>query len=292
MKFPFEVTISERSLRTVISGALREDIGRGDLTTTGTVAPTARAEARLRLKQDGVVAGLPVFEYVFRVFDPKIRIIPSCTEGRRYKRGRMLATVKGEARSILTCERVALNMIQRLSGIATLTERFVREVEGTGVRILDTRKTTPGLRQLEKYAVLVGGGFNHRLTLSDLVLIKDNHIRAAGGIREAVAKLRKAGVKVPVEVEVSPDVDLDRIKDLRVDIIMLDNWPLARLRRAIRAVRAFPSKPLIEVSGSIGLKNVRKTACCGPDFISVGCITHSAPALDISLDFETDSRHV
>jgi nicotinate-nucleotide pyrophosphorylase (carboxylating) len=291
VKFPFEVTISKRSLRTLVSSALREDIGKGDLTTTGTVGRTARAEARLRLKQDGVVAGLRVFEYVFKVYDPQVRIALNCNEGRRYKQGRTLAEIKGRARSILTCERVALNLLQHLSGIATLTHRFVQAVEGTGVRIVDTRKTTPGLRQIEKYAVLAGGGFNHRVSLSDLVLIKDNHIRAAGGIPQAVAILRKSGVKVPVEVEVSPDVDLDQIRNLDVDIIMLDNWPLARLRRAIRTVRAFPSKPLIEVSGNISLNNVRRTAGCRPDFISVGCITHSAPALDISLDFKTGSRH-
>ncbi len=286
MKFPFEVTIREKSLRTLVSNALREDIGKGDVTTEGTVGRTARAEARLRLKEDGVVAGLPVFEYAFRVFDRRVTIKLNSTEGRAYKKGRLLATVGGSARSILTCERVALNLIQHLSGIASLTRKFVDEVTGTGVKIVDTRKTTPGLRRLEKYAVLVGGGLNHRVTLSDLALVKDNHIRSAGGIRQAVAGLKKSGVRVPIEVEVSPDTDLNQLADLDIDIVMLDNWPVRRLRGAVRTIRLFPSKPLIEVSGGIGLGNVRRIALCGPDLISVGCITHSAPALDISLDFK------
>lgn len=285
MKFPFEVTIRERSLRSLISNALREDIGKGDVTTEGIIGRVATAEARLVLKQDGVIAGLPVFEHVFRVFDPGVKVAAKSTEGRHYKSGRLLATVRGKARSILTCERVALNLIQRLSGIATLTRRFADEVKGTGVKIVDTRKTTPGLRRLEKYAVLVGGGFNHRLTLSDLAMIKDNHIRAAGGIRQAVEKLRKAHIRLPVEVEVSPDIDISLLSDLDVDIIMLDNWPPAGLKRAIKLIRAFPAKPLVEVSGGIGLKNVRRMALCGPDLISVGCLTHSAPVLDMSLDF-------
>ena len=167
-----------------------------------------------------------------------------------------------------------------------MTRRFVDEVKGTGVKIVDTRKTTPGLRRLEKYAVLVGGGFNHRLTLSDLAMIKDNHIRAAGGIRQAVEKLRKAHIRVPIEVEVSPDIDIDLLADLDIDIIMLDNWPAAGLKRAIKRIRTFPAEPLVEISGGIGLKNVRRMALCGPDLISVGCLTHSAPALDISLDFK------
>jgi nicotinate-nucleotide pyrophosphorylase (carboxylating) len=287
VKFPFEVAISDKYLKTLISTALREDIGKGDITTQATVGRRVRARARLKLKSDGVLAGLPVFETVFRVFDPGVKVVPRSTEGRYYRKGRLLATLGGQARSILTCERVALNLIQRLSGIATLTRQFVKEVKGTRARIVDTRKTTPGLRQLEKYAVLAGGGYNHRLTLSDLVLIKDNHIKAAGGIGQAVSKVRKAGVRVPIEVEVGPGVDLSLLADLDVDIVMLDNWPLARLRRAIKAVRIFPAKPMVEVSGGIRLENVRKIAQCGPDFISVGALTHSAPSLDINLDFDT-----
>lgn len=291
MRFPFRVTLLEESVRKVVSTALSEDIGRGDVTTETVVAPSMRAAARLRLKCDGVVAGLALFEAVFRFYDPKVRVTRKSREGHSYKRGRTLATVTGRARSILTCERVGLNLIQHLSGIATLTRRFVQEVEGTGVKIVDTRKTIPGLRHLEKYAVLVGGGHNHRLTLSDLVLIKDNHIKAAGGIVQAIARVREAGVGVPVEVEVGSGVDPAELRGLGIDIIMLDNWPLRDLRRAIKTIRGFPCRPLIEVSGGIGLTNVRKIALCGPDLVSIGCLTHSAPSLDISLDFEVRMRH-
>ena len=291
MRFPFRVRLLEESVKKVVSSALSEDIGAGDVTTEAVVAPGLRGEARLRLKCEGVVAGLGVFESVFRLYDPKVEVTLKSREGHTYKRGRTLATLAGRARSILTCERVALNLIQHLSGIATVTRRFVQEARGTGVKIVDTRKTTPGLRHLEKYAVLVGGGYNHRLALSDLVLVKDNHIRAAGGIEQAVARVRKGKIEVPVEVEVGPDVDLARLRDLDIDIIMLDNWDPKRLRRAIKMLRGFPSRPLIEVSGGIALANVRKIALCGPDLISIGYLTHSAPALDISLDFEMRSRH-
>lgn len=291
MRFPYEIRITESKLRRLIRAALREDIGRGDITTETTVGRRVRAEARLRLKQPGVVAGLQVFASVFTAYDPKVRVIFKSSDGKAYRPGRILAEVTGRARSILTCERVALNLIQRLSGIATLTRRFVGEVEGTGARVIDTRKTTPGLRELEKYAVLAGGGYNHRPSLSDLVLIKDNHIKAAGGIGQAIAKARSAGVRVPIEVEIGPEVDPRTVRDLGVDIVMLDNWPVRRLKRAIAIIRCFDSPPLIEVSGGINLDSVRRIASCGPDFISVGGLTHSAPSLDISLDFRTRKRH-
>jgi nicotinate-nucleotide pyrophosphorylase (carboxylating) len=172
-----------------------------------------------------------------------------------------------------------------MSGIATVTRRFAEEVRGTGVRVIDTRKTTPGLRMIEKYAVRVGGGLNHRPRLSDLALIKDNHIEAAGGITQAVERVRRRRTRVPVEVEVGPEVDLDQLVGLDIDIVMLDNWPLRRLPGAIRRVRRLESRPLIEISGGIKLETVRKIAMCGPDFISVGYLTHSAQAIDISLDF-------
>jgi nicotinate-nucleotide pyrophosphorylase (carboxylating) len=289
VRFPFEVQVSERNLRALISRALREDIGRSDITTEVTVGRRISAEASLRLKQPGVIAGLGVFGAVFETYDPGVRVTPTGSDGRAYKSGRVLAELSGKARSILTCERVALNLIQRLSGVATLTRRFVEQVKGTPAKIIDTRKTTPGLRELEKYAVLAGGGFNHRQRLSDLVLIKDNHIKAAGGLRQAFGRARRAGVRVPVEVEIGPEVDLSSLADLDIDIVMLDNWPVRRLRRAIGIVRGFASPPVIEVSGGIGLDDVRKVALCGPDFISVGGLTHSAPSLDISLDFKTRS---
>ena len=284
MRFPFEVELDQRMVKKVVRQALREDLGKGDVTTDSTVSPAGRTEARLRLKQYAVVAGCEVFEAVFSIFDPGVRVEWSAKEGRRYKPGRLLARVRGRTRSILTCERVALNLLQRLSGIATVTRRFADEVKGTGVRVIDTRKTTPGLRFLEKYAVRVGGGLNHRLTLSDLALIKDNHIKAAGGIGKAVARVRRRGAGIPVEVEVGPEIDLRLLEDLDVDIVMLDNWPIGRLRRAIHTVRGMSSKPLIEISGGIRLDNVREIALRGPDYISVGYLTHSAPSIDISLD--------
>jgi nicotinate-nucleotide pyrophosphorylase (carboxylating) len=286
MKFPFRVTLPEDVVNDVIRRALSEDAGSGDITTDATVGSRARGRARVTLKEDGVIAGLEVFRAVFAAFDPKVKVVFRSREGRFYRRGRTLAEVEGRVRSILTCERVALNLLQRLSGVATLTRQFVERVKGTRVKIVDTRKTTPGLRLLEKYAVLAGGGFNHRLTLSDLALIKDNHIRAAGGIRQAVGRVRRADSGVPVEIEVGPDMDLDDLKGLDVDIVMLDNWGVTDLRRAIKAIRGLPARPLIEVSGGIGLKSVRKIAMSGPDVISVGSLTHSAPSLDISMDLK------
>ena len=285
MKFPFQVKLGKRMVATVVSRALREDIGEGDITTLATVDGRARADAALRLKDDGVVAGLTVLEAAFASFDPRTKVSWNARDGGRYRRGYRLASIRGKARSILTCERVALNFIQHLSGIATLTHRFVREVEGTGARIIDTRKTIPGLRYLDKYAVLMGGGFNHRPRLSELAMIKDNHIKAAGGIRQAVKRVKKARADVGVELEVGPDIDPAGLRGLDIDIVMLDNWPLARLKRAISAVRELPSRPLVEVSGNVRLENVRRIAMCGPDFISIGMLTHSAPALDMSLDF-------
>ncbi len=285
MKFPFEVELDKRIVKKLVREALREDLGGGDVTTDSTVRARSRTEAKLRLKEHAVIAGLDVFETVFTTFDPGVRVAWSVKEGRTQKPGRLLARVRGRTRSILTCERLALNLLQRMSGIATVTRRFADEVRGTGVRVIDTRKTTPGLRLLEKYAVRVGGGLNHRPRLSDLALIKDNHIAAAGGIREAVEGVRRRRARVPVEVEVGPDVDLDELAGLDIDIVMLDNWPVRKLSRAIRTVRGLPSRPLVEVSGGVRLETVRKIAMCGPDFISVGYLTHSAQAIDISLDF-------
>jgi nicotinate-nucleotide pyrophosphorylase (carboxylating) len=289
MRFPFKVALWDKDIRKTVSRALREDIGKGDITTAATISPRAIADARLILKQRGIVAGLPIFETVFRVYDPKVKVKTRGREGRWYDRDTTLARLEGKARSILTCERVALNFIQHLSGIATVTRRFVDETKGTRTKIVDTRKTTPGLRRLEKYAVCVGGGYNHRPTLSDLALIKDNHIKAAGGIREAVEKVRAAKPDALVEVEVGPDVDLDVLEHLDIDIVMLDNWPVRRLRKAIGIMRGLPSKPLVEVSGCVRLRNVRRISRCGPDLISVGFLTHSSPSLDMSLDLDGEA---
>jgi nicotinate-nucleotide pyrophosphorylase (carboxylating) len=285
VKFPFEVVLGKRMVKDLVSRALREDISKGDVTTLATVKARAKADARLRLKADGVIAGLPVLEAVFKEFDPATEVLSTARDGGYYRRGHELGRIRGKAQSILTCERVALNFIQHLSGIATLTRMFVKEILGTGARIIDTRKTIPGLRHLEKYAVLMGGGANHRPTLSDLALIKDNHIKAAGGIEQAVRRVKTARPGVGVEVEVGPDTDPASLEGLEIDIVMLDNWPIRRLKGTIGRVRRLPSQPLVEVSGNVRLENVRRIALCGPDFISIGMLTHSAPSLDISLDF-------
>ncbi len=284
--FPFKVVLDPKLVEKLIRIALREDLGKGDLTTNLTVDRNALAKGRLVLKEDGVVAGLEIFEMVFTTYDSDVLVESVGKDGKWYRKGSQIASIKGRARSLLTCERVALNFIQRLSGIATMTRRFVEQIEGTGVRILDTRKTTPGLRCLEKYAVNLGGGANHRHTLSDLILIKDNHIKAAGGVLEAITRVRRSNPRVLVEVEVSPEIDLEEIHDLDVDIVMLDNWEISRLRWAIQKVRSLPSRPMIEVSGNVNLENVSKIARLKPDFISVGSITHSARALDMSIEFE------
>jgi nicotinate-nucleotide pyrophosphorylase (carboxylating) len=285
VKFPFQVELDRRLVEKAVANALKEDIGRGDVTTLATVGARTGAVAGVRLKESGIVAGLDVFKTVFLVFDPGTRVTFSAREGTCCAAGSELGRVRGKARSILTCERVALNFLQRMSGVATLTHSFVERVKGTGARIVDTRKTTPGLRYLEKYAVRVGGGFNHRPRLSDLALIKDNHIKAAGGITQAVRRVKKAGGPVAIEVEVAPGVDLDDLEGLDIDMVMLDNWPVSRLKRAIKKARNLTCRPMVEVSGGVRLDNVRSIALCGPDFISVGAITHSSPSLDISLDF-------
>jgi nicotinate-nucleotide pyrophosphorylase (carboxylating) len=285
--FPFRVGVPASHLMRVVRQALAEDAPRGDVTTGLTVGPAARAVAVARLRDRGVVAGFGAFAAAFAAVDRATRVTFEVDEGMWCAPGTVVAVVRGRARGILTAERVALNFMQRLSGVATETRRFVEKVSGTGVAILDTRKTTPGLRLLEKQAVVLGGGRNHRASLSDLVLIKDNHIRAAGGLARAVELARRAGSRLPIEVEVDPDVDLAELRDLPVDVLMFDNWPVRRLGSAIRMARRFPAKPIVEVSGGVSLRNVRGLALCGPDFISVGHITHSAPALDIGLDFES-----
>ena len=296
MRFPFRVKVKDEHIRRIVKAALKEDLNRGDVTTASVVKADARTSAVARVKARGVIAGLAVFRAAFKSYDSSTVVRLLCSDGASPRKGSAVAEVRGRARSILTCERVALNFLQHLSGIATETARFVKEVEGTGARIIDTRKTTPMLRLLEKYAVLKGGGFNHRPTLSDLLMIKDNHIKAAGGLREAVERARRkaalsgrgarSGGRILVEVEMAPEMDLGQLEGLAVDIVMLDNYGLSDLRRAIVYVKSLHPRPYIEVSGGVSLGNVKRIAGCGPDFISIGHITHSAPALDIGLDFK------
>jgi nicotinate-nucleotide pyrophosphorylase (carboxylating) len=265
----------------IIEYALREDLGDGDVTTNSLATEKEDSKAVIRAKAKGVIAGLPIAKRVFQKLDPTVVCVDNIGDGEDIKPGDILSEINGGTRALLSGERLALNILQRLSGIATLTSKYVKVVEGLPVKILDTRKTAPGLRILDKYAVSVGGGFNHRFGLFDGVLIKDNHIAIAGGIQEAVAVIRKKyKQKYKIEVETS---DLEQVKEALIagaDIIMLDNMSPEQMRKAVRLI---DRNALVEASGGINLKNVRGVAETGVDFISVGALTHSAPALDIGL---------
>ncbi len=268
---------------------LREDIGRGDITTQATVAPDVRGLGRFLAKEDLVVCGLEVAEAVFVHLDPENPEIEAIvSEGDEVKAGTVFATLKGFADVLLAGERVALNLIQRMSGVATLTRQYVKAIEGTNARIVDTRKTTPGLRLLEKYAVTVGGGKNHRLGLDDGVLIKDNHIALAGGITEAItmAKIR-VGHLHKIEVEINNWAQLRQAVEAGADIIMLDNQTPEEAEKLVQMSRQLNPHVLIEASGGMDLDKVRNFAEAGVDLISVGRITHSAKAVDISFKIQT-----
>ncbi|MBI5493350.1 MAG: carboxylating nicotinate-nucleotide diphosphorylase [Deltaproteobacteria bacterium] len=265
----------------LIKAALKEDVGAGDVTTTAIVPRGARGEADLIAKEDLVVAGLFMAEQVFKLLDRGSSLRAFYRDGDRVKKGERIATISGRLNPLLTGERVALNFLQRLSGIATLTSKFVKKA-GPDVKILDTRKTTPCLRLPEKYAVKAGGGHNHRFGLFDSVLIKDNHIEAAGGVKEAVRRVyRKYGKSVPVEVEAKTLKEVREALSSGADIIMLDNMGIAMMRKALKIIK---KKALVEVSGGITLDNVSKAASIGVDFISIGALTHSARAVDISME--------
>ena len=267
-------------MQELIDAALREDVGAGDVTTAALVPEDARARARIVQKAPGVVFGLRVAEAVFRRVDPELRWHGHAPEG-EWRDDGLVAEVAGSTAAILRGERVALNFLGRLSGVATLTARYVAAVEGTGARILDTRKTTPGLRALEKQAVAAGGGVNHRFGLFDAILAKENHIAAAGGVAAAVRAARAAaseGVLVEVECQTLDQV-LEAVGE-GAPRVLLDNMDLAEMRRAVEAVAG---RAELEASGGVTLDSVRAIAETGVDFISVGALTHSAPALDLSL---------
>jgi nicotinate-nucleotide pyrophosphorylase (carboxylating) len=265
----------------IIEYALREDLGDGDITTNSLATEKEDSKAVIRAKAKGVAAGLPIAKRVFQKLDPTVVCIDNISDGENIKPGDIISEINGGTRALLSGERLALNILQRLSGIATLTSKYVKAVEGLPVKILDTRKTAPGLRILDKYAVSVGGGYNHRFGLFDGVLIKDNHIEIAGGIAEAVAVIRKKyRQKYKIEVETS---GLEQVKEALIagaDIIMLDNMSPEQMRKAVRLI---DRNALVEASGGINIKNVREVAETGVNFISVGALTHSAPALDIGL---------
>ncbi len=272
-----------RLLARLARSALAEDLGAGDITTSAIVPANRRARAVIVTKQDGVLAGIPLVREVKRILDPRMRVIPLVAEGSALRAGQRVAIVEGTLRAILSCERVTLNFLSLLSGIATMTRAFVREAGRHGVTILDTRKTTPLLRALEKYAVRVGGGRNHRFSLSDAVLIKDNHITAAGSVRRAVELVRRRLGRRRLSVQVEAQ-NLAQVRDAlaaRVDIVMLDNLPHSALKRAIRMVSR---RAYTEISGGVTLDTVKSLARLKPDYISVGALTHSAPALDFALE--------
>ena len=279
----------------LIEAALREDGARRDVTTDALVSADLRCKARMLAKGHGVICGLPLAARVCEVLDKELKLEPACEDGSPIEKGTEVARIAGPAAGLLKVERTLLNFVQRLSGIATLTRRFCDAVDGTGAEVFDTRKTTPGWRALEKYAVRCGGGRNHRMGLSDQVLIKDNHLalwlaQPGGDIAGAVSAARKAaGADMVVEVEVERLDDLEEALDAGADVVLLDNMTPEQVRTAAAVVRRkFPrgQRPLLEASGSINLENIRAYAEAGADRISVGALTHSAPALDVSLQME------
>lgn len=278
------MNINHLELEALIDRSLSEDIGSGDITTNSILPPEATATGYIVAKEDGVIAGLFVAEAVFKRLDPGTEFQARVRDGERVSRGNILAVVNGKARTILTGERVALNFLQRMSGIATATARLAEQLKDTGAQVVDTRKTTPGLRLLEKYSVRAGGGHNHRFGLYDAVLIKDNHIKAAGGITAAVAAARKGSPHTAkIEVEVEDLAGVIEALAARADIIMLDNMGLSATREAVALIGG---RALVEASGGISEANIREVAGTGVDLISVGALTHSFKSLDLSLDID------
>jgi nicotinate-nucleotide pyrophosphorylase (carboxylating) len=281
-------TLNPREIHAAVHAALAEDIGSGDVTSLATVPANARFTVIMRAREPLVVAGLAFAEAAFRKLSPALHLKRLARDGQSVSAGADLLKISGPARAILSAERVALNFVQRLSGVATLTEHYVAATKGTRARILDTRKTTPGWRSFEKYAVACGGGRNHRLGLYDMVLIKDNHLAALrdakpNAVAAAVHRARKKFPKLKVEVEADTLAQVRQAVAAGADIILLDNMPPALLRRAVKLVGG---RAGTEASGGVNLKTVRAIAQTGVDYISVGALTHSTRAVDIGLDFE------
>jgi len=282
-------TLDAAAVEAEVRRFLAEDVGPGDVTTARVVPPSARAHAAMVARESCVVAGLPIAAAVFRVMDDGILVQICADEGAEVDAPTTLLELDGSAAAILTAERVALNLVQRLSGIATITRRYADAVVGTGVSVSHTRKTTPGLRLLEKYAVHVGGGRNHRMGLHDAILIKDNHVAIAGGVAGAIAAARRAGPPaMPVQIEVDTLAQLADALALGVEAVLLDNMPPATVAQAVRLVRAHPrgGDCWIEASGGITLGTIRAYAEAGVDTISVGALTHAARSVDIALDID------
>jgi nicotinate-nucleotide pyrophosphorylase (carboxylating) len=281
-------SLSAEEIRSIVQSALVEDVGSGDVTTLATVPEAATAKANMVAREALVSAGIAIAERAFSELSTAVTIERGCEDGHKVAKGGRLMSIVGPARAILAGERVALNFVQRLSGVATLTARFVEAVRGTGAQILDTRKTTPGWRRLEKYAVACGGGQNHRMGLFDMVLIKDNHLvtlqhEPPHAIGAAVRRARAQYPHLKVEVEADSQEQVQQALEAGADVILLDNMTIDELRTAVLWVRG---RAKTEASGGVNLKTVRAIAETGVNYISVGALTHSAPAVDIALDFE------
>lgn len=271
----------QNNIDKLILDALREDIPNEDITTNSIIKSYARGKAQLICKQDGIIAGLNVFTRVFTLLDPKTNLKFYCKDGDSIKRMDLIGEVEGDIRAILSGERTALNFLQRMSGISTYTRKVVNLLEGSDIKLLDTRKTSPNNRIFEKYAVKVGGGFNHRFNLSDGIMLKDNHIAAAGGIKKAVSLVREyASFVHKIEVEVENFDMLNEALEAEADIIMLDNMSVEEMKEAVKIVN---HRALVECSGNITLENIAKLREIGVDYISSGALTYSASVLDLSL---------
>jgi nicotinate-nucleotide pyrophosphorylase (carboxylating) len=270
--------------REAVRRALAEDLGWGDVTTEATVDASLRAKGVILAKCDCVVAGLDIAAETFRQLDPGVVFTATRTDGDRCSPGVVVAEVRGSAAAMLTAERTALNFLQRLSGIATLTRRFV-DASGGGITILDTRKTTPTLRALEKYAVRAGGGTNHRAGLDDGILIKDNHIRLGGGVGAAIRRMKAAGQEMPIEIEAQSLDQVDEAIAAGADVILLDNLSIQEVREAVRRIGG---RTKVELSGGVTLDRIPDLATTGADYVSVGGLTHSAPAADLSFELEPE----
>ena len=275
-----------------LRSVLDEDIGTGDITTLSCVSESAVSKGAFIAKEPGVISGINVLKRVFEILDDSVSVVTFVNDGDTVKKGDVIAGISGSSRAILTGERTALNLLQHMCGIATRTAEAVNEVSGTNTKILDTRKTTPGMRALDKYAVTCGGGTNHRFNLSDAVLIKDNHIKAAGGIANAVNLVKKSisqisasseGKKIKIEVETETLAQVEQALEAGADIIMLDNMPPEKMAEAVKTISG---RALTEASGNMGERDLISIAGTGVDFISIGALTHSVKSMDISLRFE------
>lgn len=271
--------LNEEPVRELIQRAFDEDLGSGDITTEAIVKEGSRSEAVWVSKEDGIIAGLGLAQAVYQKLDHELTWDPNYKDGDEIKRGSEIVELSGKSRALLSGERIALNFVQRLSGIATLTNRFVREISDYSTRILDTRKTVPGFRLLDKYAVKTGGAVNHRMGLFDLAMIKDNHIVAAGGIGSAVNMVREKNAGIRIEVETTSLVEVEEALSAGADIIMLDNMSIELMKQAVRHIGG---RAETEASGNITLESVKQIAETGVDYISVGALTHSVKAFDIS----------